>query len=102
MRLASASDGVTVHRFDVPVGGTTIASVIVLTVISEDEEEREIEININRGDGPTTPPATLTDLTLTGVTLSLCQCQDNVHGQCGQRRRLDNRRRDHRPPTPRP
>ena len=64
------SDPVTMHRFDVPVGGTTIASVIVLTVISEDEEEREIEININRGDGPTTPPATLTALTLSGVTLA--------------------------------
>ena len=63
-------DPVTLHRFDVPVGGTTIARSIVLTVISEDEEDREIEININRGDGPTTPPATLTDLTLTGVTLA--------------------------------
>ena len=63
------SDPVTLHRFDVPVGGTTIASSIVLTVISEDEVEREIEININRDDTPTTP-ATLTGLTLTGVTLA--------------------------------
>ena len=59
-------DPVTLHRFDVPVGGTTIARSIVLTVISEDEEEREIEISINRDDTPTTP-ATLTGLTLSGV-----------------------------------
>ena len=62
-------DPVTLHRFDVPVGGSTIARSIVLTVISEDEEEREIEININRDDTPTTP-ATLTGLTLSGVTLA--------------------------------
>ena len=53
------SDAVTMHRFDVPVGGTTIARSIVLTVISEDEVKREIEININRGATPTPPAVTL-------------------------------------------
>ena len=54
------SDAVTMHRFDVPVGGTTIARSIVLTVISEDEEKREIEININRSAAPPTVTLTLT------------------------------------------
>ena len=89
------SDAVTLHRFDVPVGGSTIARSIVLTVISEDEEEREIEISINRGDGPTTP-ATLTALTLSGVTLTpgFTSGTTSVHSQCGERRQP-------RPPSPR-
>ena len=109
------SDAVTMHRFDVPVGGTTIARSIVLTVISEDEEEREIEISINRDDTPTTP-ATLTGLTLSGVTLAFASGtteytasvanavdKDHRHGDRSHRRNGRNhtggRRSEHSRPS---
>ena len=46
-----------------------IETVVVLTVTSEDDEKKKYEITLNRGAAPT-PSATLTNLTLSGVTLN--------------------------------
>ena len=61
-----------IHRVyeieDVPRTGD-IETVVILTVTSEDDIEKTYEITLNRGAAPT-PSATLTNLTLSGVTLS--------------------------------
>ena len=46
-----------------------IETVVILTVTSEDDIDKTYEITLNRGVTPT-PSATLTNLTLSGVTLS--------------------------------
>ena len=46
-----------------------IETVVILTVTSEDDIDKTYEITLNRGAAPT-PSATLTNLTLSGVTLS--------------------------------
>ena len=62
-----------IHRVyeieDVPRTGD-IETVVILTVTSEDDIEKTYEITLNRGAAPTTPTATLTALSLSGVTLN--------------------------------
>ena len=47
-----------------------IETVVILTVTSEDDIDKRYEITLNRGVTPTTPTATLTALSLSGVTLN--------------------------------